>query len=217
MRRIELDVGAAEPHELRHLGTQDVDDVGEVGVDGGVRAARLLGVVVRGRLLCVDQRDLERALRATARVRELLGAHRTNAAKLLDDHGPLEHDLVPLLVAERDRPPAIAVQPLDGVHEVAVEGVAAHLSVRDDGEPRVRLEGERLVHRPVFRALELGRADRSLVAPRARILEVRWAQKTSDDVAAVRHGGRAHLKSIGVNSRRYARQLGHVWPPSVSL
>ena len=27
----------------------------------------------------------------------------------------------------------------------------------------------------------------------------------------------AQRKSIGVNSARYARQFGHVWPPSVSL
>ena len=60
LRRVNLDVLAAEPRQLGDLAPGEVDEIGEVGVAGRVRGARLLRIVVRGRLLRAEQRHLDR-------------------------------------------------------------------------------------------------------------------------------------------------------------
>ena len=74
--------------------------------------------------------------------------------ELLDDDRPLEHELVALVVVERDRPAAELVEALERLDEVPEEGVAPQLAVGDDVEPRVLLERDGLVDRAVLDALE---------------------------------------------------------------
>ena len=54
LRRVDLDVLAAEPAQLRDLAPREVHEVGQVGVARRVGAARLVRVVVGGRLLRAD-------------------------------------------------------------------------------------------------------------------------------------------------------------------
>ena len=100
--------------------------------------------------------------------------------------GPLVHDLVPLLVVKRDGPPAFPVQPLHGVDEVSVEGVAAHLAIGDDVETRGLLECQRVVDGAILDSLELRRSDRAVSALCASGLEPCRSEQAADDVGPVR-------------------------------
>ena len=81
LRRVELDVGAAEADQFGDLGAQDIHHIGEVGIDRRVGALRFLRVVVGRRLLRADQRRLPGAVAdAGAQVGELFGAQVPHAA-----------------------------------------------------------------------------------------------------------------------------------------
>ena len=53
----------------------------------------------------------------------------------------------------------VLAEAVRGLHHLALEGLPAHLAVRDDGEAGPLLQPDGPVHRPVFDALELGRGE----------------------------------------------------------
>ena len=63
LRRVDLDVLAAQALQLGDLAPGEIHEVGEICVACRIRRARLVGIVVGRRLLRADQRDLDRLLR----------------------------------------------------------------------------------------------------------------------------------------------------------
>src|SRR5438309_4192938 len=187
--RVDLDVHAAEPDQLLDLAAIEIHDVGQVGVARRVGARGLPRVIVGGRLLGAEQRDLRRLRGARAQVRELLAAHAAPPRELLDHDRTLEDELLALLVAERDGPPPVLVEAREGLDHVAEERIASQLAVGDDVEAGCFLEPDSLVHRAVLDPLERRRGQPSRFQRRARLGEVRGPQETADHVAARTHGG----------------------------
>ena len=113
LRPVDLDVGAAQAHQLLHLAPRDVHDVRQERVPGRVSAGRLLGVVVGGRLLRADHGDLARLGGNRAQEDPLLAAHAPPPAQLLDHHRALEDQLLALFVTEGNRPAALPVEAVE--------------------------------------------------------------------------------------------------------
>jgi hypothetical protein len=81
-------------------------------------------------------------------------AHRSSPQRR-DDDGPLENEFAALLVAEGNGPAAVLVEAFDGVDEVPIERIAAHLAIAHDVHPRLKLKVDRVVHGAVLDLLEL--------------------------------------------------------------
>ena len=182
--RVDLDVGAAQPHQLLDLAPVEVDHVGQVRVARRVGARRLLGIVVGGRLLGAEQGDLRRVASPRPQVRPFLGAERAFPAQLVDHHGPLQPDLVARFVAERDSPTAQLVETLQGVDQVAVEGIAAQLAVGDHVDPDLLLERQGLVDRTILDALEGGWVQLAGLGSGSRPLQRLRPEEAADDLGA---------------------------------
>jgi hypothetical protein len=106
-----------------------------------------------------------------------------------------------VLVVERDRPPALAIETLQRHVQMAEEGVAALLAVGQDVEGSRRLEAHRLVDRPILNLHDRGRIDLAGREAPARLGQVVWSQEAADDIAP-EHGrplpaGRVHGDSPG--------------------
>src|SRR5262249_59379932 len=72
LRRIDLNVDAAQPDQLFDFAAQDVNQVGQIRVYSRVSARRLFGVVIGGGLLRADERGLGGGRRFGAAARLLL-------------------------------------------------------------------------------------------------------------------------------------------------
>src|SRR5438067_13173839 len=190
--RVDLNVRAAQPHQLLDLATIEVHDVGQEPVARRVGARGLSGVIVSRRLLGADQRDFRRLRGARAQVRELLATHAAPPGELLDHDRTLEDELLALLVAERDGPAPMLVEAREGLDHVAEERIASQLAIGDDVESGRFLEPDGLVHRAVLDPLERRRGQPSRFQPRARLDEVRGPQEPADHVAARTHGSGDH-------------------------
>ncbi len=64
LRRIDLNVSAAQTNQFSHFIAKKIDQVGEKCVYRGIGASGFFGVVVRGSLLCTDERGLRGAIRS---------------------------------------------------------------------------------------------------------------------------------------------------------
>ena len=89
---------------------------------------------------------------------------------------------MPLLIAERDRPPGLFVEAFERLDQVSEEGIASHLSVGHDVEACRFLQRDRFVHRAVFDSLEVRGRDRSGVASGAGLLQVLRTEQAADDI-----------------------------------
>ena len=154
LRRVDLHVLASKAPQFFDFAPREVDDIRQVRVARGVGALGLLGIVVRGRLLGAEQRDLDGPPRPPAQIRELLHTHLPPPTQLADDHRPPDRHFGSRLVMKRQGPAAELVEAFERVHQVAEEGVAAHFAIGDDGQPLVFLEGNGSVHCTIFDSLE---------------------------------------------------------------
>ena len=93
--------------------------VGQVPVARGVGPGGFLRIVVGGRLLGADQRDLGRPACPRPQVDELLAAQAATPAQALHHDRTLEHEPAALLVAEGDGPAAELVEALERVRDLA--------------------------------------------------------------------------------------------------
>src|SRR5262245_47213047 len=185
LRRIDLNVDAAQPDQLLDFAAQDVDEVGQISVNSRVSARRLFGVVIGGGLLRADERGLGEARRLRAQPGILLRAHLPLGPQLGANYRALLNHLFALFVAERDRPPAVFVVPVEGVDQVAVKGVAPHLAVGDDFDAGAVLQLDGFGHGAVLALFE--RRIRKLprfVAP-ARLFQIGRPQQAPDYIASV--------------------------------
>ncbi len=71
---------------------------------------------------------------------------------------------------------------LDGVYHLALEGLPAHLAVRDDREASAFLKRDRPIHGPVLGALELGGGDLAAREAPPGPEQLRRTQEAPDDV-----------------------------------
>ncbi len=118
LRRIDLNVRAAQANQLLHFSAQDVDQIGKVASICRIGAGGFLAVVVSRRLLCADQGGLGRMIGARPHVGEFLGAHRTLAPQLGNDYRPGQNQFLSLFITERNGPAAELVEAFDGVNQV---------------------------------------------------------------------------------------------------
>ena len=72
---------------------------------------------------------------------------------------PVPHRLVAVPLPPQPGVDVVLAEAVCGLHHLALEGLPAHLAVRDDGEAGPLLQPDGPVHRPVFYALELGRGE----------------------------------------------------------
>ena len=126
--------------------------------------------------------------RPRAQVDELLGAHAPPPAELFDDHRPLEDELLTLLVVKRNGPAPELVEALDGVDQVAEEGIAPNSPSVTTSRPACSWSAHGLVHGAVLGLLELSETDAAGVQCRARLDKVRRPQETAHHVAPDSHG-----------------------------
>ena len=94
-----------------------------------------------------------------------------------------------MIVVERDGPAAELVEAVEGLDQVAEEGVAPELAVGDHVEARLFLEADGVVDRAVLDLLERGGAELARLEPPARVLQRLRAQRGSPP----RHSDRAAL------------------------
>src|SRR5215210_824302 len=164
VRGVELDILGAEADQLVHLLAQDLRHVLKEEVERRVRLLRELRrpqVRVHAR---ARERYLHHPLRPRPGVDELLDREVAAPAELAHDAelGRAIRLLVPdglvaVPVAPQPGVDGVAREALHGLHQLALEGLAAHLAVGHDGQAGPLLERDRPVHRPVFDPLELGR------------------------------------------------------------
>ena len=98
-------------------------------------------------------------------------------------------DLVAVPLAPEKGIDVPVAEAVDGRWELALEGEAAHLTVRHHVEPGLLLEREGLVHGSVLDFPEALLADLAGLEPRAGFEEGFRAQKAADDVGAGREHG----------------------------
>ena len=89
---------------------------------------------------------------------------------------------MPLLIAKRDGPAGLFVEPFERFDQVSEESVAAHLSVGHDVETCRLLQRDGLVHRAVLDSLEVRVRDRSGVASGAGLLQILRTEQAADDI-----------------------------------
>ena len=167
VRRVELDVRAAQPHQLGGLVAQDGGHVGHEVVERRVRARRPLRRPEVGEQRRARQRDLDLPVGAGAQVGELLGGQ---VAPLTQPRGHGEvagagNTVIPDVAG-------MPVAPEPGIHahagdafarggELGLERVAPHLAVVHDRQADVLLQRDDLADGPV-----LGRLESRLGQPR---------------------------------------------------
>src|SRR5713226_3295088 len=184
LRRVDLYVRAAEADQLIHLAPREVDHVREVLVAGRVGALRLFRVIVGGSLLGADHRHLARTPRRRPEKRPLFAGHTSLPAQAIDHHRALQDQLLPTLVAEGNRPAALAVESLEGVDEVAVEGVATELAIGHHIDAGPFLDLDRGPDRRIFDCLELRLRHLAGLQPLAGADQVRRSQEAADDLGS---------------------------------
>ena len=126
MRRIELNVGRAEPHELVHLFAEDLGDVAEKGLQRVVRGGGLGRVPEIREQARAGQRHLHDPVGPASGVGELLGGEEALAPQLA--HHPdarafdsLLAELVALPVTPKERVQVPFAEAFDRVGELALE------------------------------------------------------------------------------------------------
>src|SRR5260370_37104126 len=92
-------------------------------------------------------------------VNPLLRAHAPAPLKFLHHHRAFEDKLLSRFVSKGDGPAPELIKARQRLDQVTIEGVAPHLSIGDDVDASILLEGDGLVHRTVFYGLELRRVD----------------------------------------------------------
>jgi len=101
--------------------------------------------------------------------------------------------------------------PLDGVHEMAEEGVSPHLAVGDHVQPDVGLKGDGLVDGPALDPLEPGVGDLPGLEPLPGLFQIIRPQQAPNDIASeldhsglsfrnLRHRGRGLPENRGALS-----------------
>ena len=123
-----------------------------------------------------------------AQIREFLDAHLPAPAKLVDDDRALQRRVVPLAVAERDRPAAELVEPFERVDQVSEERVAPHFAVGDDVEPGVLLQRDGVSTARSSMNLNSAGVSSPLLVLLPRFKQRRRAEQAADDVASWLHG-----------------------------
>src|SRR6266852_6074962 len=176
LRRVDLNVRAAQSEQFGYLVTKEIDEIGEKSVNGRVGAAGLLRIVVGRRLLRADQRRLGRMIGPGAQVGELLGAHGAFPAQSRNDNRPRMRKFLASFVAEWDRPAPKFVEPFHSVNQVPIKGVSPHLAVGQDLNAGSELQVDRCVDSAVLQALEFRVGQFPGRKLHAGILQVRGAQ-----------------------------------------
>ena len=138
MRRVELDVAAAEPGELAHLAHEDRRDVREERVERGVGLAGPLGRPEVREQRRARQGDLRDALRRGAQEHELLGREPAPLLERTDDRelgralDLAVADGVGVPVAPQPGIDADAVEAVAGIGDLILEALPAVLAVGHD-------------------------------------------------------------------------------------
>src|SRR6266853_550085 len=176
LRRVDLNVRAAQSEQFGYLVTKEIDEIGEKSVHGRVGAAGLLRIVVGRRLLRADQRRLGRMIGPGAQVGELLGAHRAFPAQSRNDNRPRMRKFLASFVAEWDRPAPKLVEAFYSVNQVSIEGVSPHLAVGQYLNAGSELQVDRFVDSAVLQKFEFRVGQLPGGKLHARILQVRWTQ-----------------------------------------
>ena len=120
-----------------------------------------------------------------AQIGKFLGAHWVLAPQPRNHHRTRHDQLLAFLVAERDRPTTKLVEAFDRVDQVPEKCVPAHFSVGDHFHAGANLQGNRLVHRSIFRLLEGRVAQLAGFVPLPRFLQVRRPQETAHHIASI--------------------------------
>src|SRR5262249_17323143 len=144
VRSIELDVFAAEPHELVDLLTKDLGDVGQEAFQARIGTAGARRIVEVGEQARAGQRDLNDPPRPSPRVDELLSGEEAAAAQPVEngDRRPLDAlvpDLVPVPVTPEERIKIPVAESLDRLRELALKRQTTHLTVGDHSQAGVLL------------------------------------------------------------------------------
>ena len=85
VRRVDLDIGRAQTHQLDHFISENVDDVGEEALQGWIDTAGSVGRPEIREQARAGQRDLRNASSSRTQVGELLGSKMPFARQLPDD------------------------------------------------------------------------------------------------------------------------------------
>src|SRR3989441_1252988 len=205
--RVELDIGRADPHQLRDFLAQDVHHVGEKAFQGGIGGAGVLrGPKVRPQARA-RQRDLRGAGRARTQKHEILDRQITTALKLLHDPEPCgalnrhiaDGRRISAPVAPQKRVQLPIAEAADGFGESALEGEPTLLAVGDHWQAHALLKPDGILHGPVFDGLEAGPRDpaRGGVFPRRN--EAGGAKQAADVVCVVSdHGARSKPRPLSL-------------------
>ncbi len=164
MRRVELEVRRAEAGELLDLLAEDRRHVPEELLERRVRARRALGVPELREEARARQRDLEHAVGARLRVRELVCGEKPAPLELRadGDRRPFESevaDCVALPLAPEEGVEIPLAEPVHRLDHLALERESPHLTVGDDIHPGFLLAAEHLVDGGVLRGAQLLVAD----------------------------------------------------------
>ena len=189
LRRVQLDVRRAEPHQLVDLLAEQLGDVLEECFEVRIGRGRTFGITEVGVEARARKRHLEHTVGAPAHVGELLGRQRPFPSQLPDHRKrrPLDVHLAELgapPIAPEERVEVPVAEAVDGRRELTLEGEPAHLAVGDDVEARLFLERDRVVHGLVLDPLERRRAQLTAAEPLLRGDQFGWAQEAADDVGA---------------------------------
>ncbi len=194
MRRVELDVRRAQPHQLVDLLAEDLRDVAQELLEARVCAARALGIPEVGEEARARQSHFQDAVGPGLRVRELVGGEEALPPELPlhGDRRALDPHLAELAALPFAPEKGVEVpisEALDRLGHLALEREPPHLSVGDDVHPCVLLESQSVVDGGVLGLLQLGRAELPLLEPVARGEQLRRPEEAADDVRArLEHG-----------------------------
>src|ERR1700694_3065730 len=122
------------------------------------------------------------ASRGRPHKRPLLAAHASRPAQAVHHRRSLQDQLLSTLVPERDRPAALAVETLEGVDEVGVEGIATQLAIGHDIDACLFLELDRGPDRRILDRFELCLRDFAGLQALSRADQVRWPQEAAADL-----------------------------------
>src|SRR5436309_7412378 len=160
--RVELDVERTPPDQLRDLGAQDVDDVGEKGFERGIDRARRLGRPEVREQARARQRDLRHPRGVRREVRELVhrevapaGELAYDAERLRPREAPISHLRVAAPLAPEEGIEVVAAEAIDRLRHPALEGEAPHLAVGYDLEACLLLQPDGGVDRRVLDGAKL--------------------------------------------------------------
>ena len=200
VRRVELDVRAAEAGELVDLGAQDLGDVAEERLERGVRLPRALGIPEAREQARARQRDLRDGAGAAAQVHELLHCDPAPPPQRCHDaEGRHLHATVAVLVAvpftPQERVEVPLPEALDRLEKLALERQAPLFPVGRHRQAGRLLGSDDLVDRPVLDAFEGRRGELPPVAALTGDEQRLGTQQAADDVGP--HGAeRADVSGV---------------------